>query len=97
MHKMSDIWSAITTWYLHRIKGAQQYSTVSYIFKWEVGGDCCTTVTVLKNVMSKVAHLQLVELYIINAIKKGVDFYWIRSASTAYTAPPVHNPGTRQR
>jgi len=39
-----------------------------------------TAVTVLENVMSMVADLKSVELYVTNAIKKGVDFDWIRSA-----------------
>jgi len=39
-----------------------------------------TAVTVLENVMSMVAHLESVELYVTDAIKKGVDFDWIRSA-----------------
>jgi hypothetical protein len=39
-----------------------------------------TAVIVLENVMSKVAHLESVELYVTDAIKKGVDFDWIRSA-----------------
>ena len=30
--------------------------------------------------MSMVAHLESVELYVTDAIKKGVDFDWIRSA-----------------
>ena len=33
-----------------------------------------TTVAVLENVMSMVAHLESVELYVTDAIKKGVDF-----------------------
>ena len=32
-----------------------------------------TAVTVLENVMSMVAHLELVELYVTDAVKKGVD------------------------
>ena len=39
-----------------------------------------TAVTVLENVMSMVGHLESVELYVTDAIKKGVDFEWIRSA-----------------
>lgn len=39
-----------------------------------------TAVTVLEKVMSVVAHLESVELYVTDAIKKGVDFDWIRSA-----------------
>ena len=39
-----------------------------------------TAVTVLENVMSMVAHLESVELYVTDAIKKGVGFDWIRSA-----------------
>ena len=39
-----------------------------------------TDVTLLEKVMSKVARLESVELYVTNAIKKGVDFDWIRSA-----------------
>ena len=39
-----------------------------------------TAVTVLENVMSTVAHLESVELYVTDGIKKGVDFDWIRSA-----------------
>ena len=39
-----------------------------------------TAVTVLENVMSMVAHLESVELYVTDAIKKGVDFDWIRSS-----------------
>ena len=39
-----------------------------------------TAVTVLENVMPMVAHLESVELYVTDAIKKGVDFDWIRSA-----------------
>jgi len=39
-----------------------------------------TAVTVLENVMSMVAHLESVESYVTDAIKKGVDFDWIRSA-----------------
>ena len=39
-----------------------------------------TAVTVLENVMSMVAHLDSVELYVTDAIKKGVVFDWIRSA-----------------
>jgi len=39
-----------------------------------------TAVTVLENVMSKVAHLESVELYVTYAIKKGVDFDWISLA-----------------
>jgi hypothetical protein len=39
-----------------------------------------TAVTVLENVMSVVAHFDSVELYVTDAIKKGVDFGWIRSA-----------------
>ena len=39
-----------------------------------------TAVTVLENVMSLVAHLESVELYVTDAIEKGVDFDWIRSA-----------------
>jgi len=38
-----------------------------------------TAVTVLEKVMSMVAHLESVELYVTDAIKKGVDFDWIRS------------------
>jgi hypothetical protein len=38
-----------------------------------------TAVTVLENVMSIVAHFNSVELYVTDAIKKGVDFDWIRS------------------
>jgi hypothetical protein len=37
-----------------------------------------TAVPVLENVMLKVVHL--VELYVTNDIKKGLDFGWIRSA-----------------
>ena len=37
-------------------------------------------VTVLENVLSMVAHLESVELYVTDAIKKGVEFDWIRSA-----------------
>jgi len=43
-------------------------------------GTVGTAVTVLENVMSMVAHLESVELYVTHAIKKGVDFDWIRSA-----------------
>ena len=43
-----------------------------------------TTVAVLENVMSLVAHLDSVELYVTDAIKKGVDFDWIRSASCSF-------------
>jgi len=39
-----------------------------------------TAVTVLENVLSKVAHLESVELFVTNDIKKGVDCDWIRSA-----------------
>ena len=39
-----------------------------------------TAVTVLENVMSVMAHLESVELYVTDAIKKGVDFDWTRSA-----------------
>jgi len=39
-----------------------------------------TAVIVLENVMSMVAHLQSVELYVPDDIKKGVDFDRIRSA-----------------
>jgi len=39
-----------------------------------------TAVTVLENVMSLVGHLESVELYVRDAIKKGVDFDCIRSA-----------------
>ena len=39
-----------------------------------------TAVTVLEYVMSIVAHLESVELYVTDAIKKGVDFDGIRSA-----------------
>jgi len=39
-----------------------------------------TAVTVLENVMSMVADLESVELHITDAINKGVDFDWIRSA-----------------
>ena len=38
-----------------------------------------TAVTVLENVMSKVAHFESGELYVTNAIKKAVEFDWIRS------------------
>ena len=38
-----------------------------------------TSVTVLENVMSIVAHLESVKLYVTDGIKKGVDFDWIRS------------------
>ena len=43
-----------------------------------------TAVTVLEIVMSMVAHLESVELYVTDAIKKGVDFDWIRSASCSF-------------
>jgi len=39
-----------------------------------------TAVTVLENVMSMVAHLDSVELYVTDAIMKLVGFDWIRSA-----------------
>ena len=39
-----------------------------------------TAVTVLQNMMSMVAHLESVELYVTDAIKKGVDIAWIRSS-----------------
>jgi len=39
-----------------------------------------TAVAVLENVMSMVAQLESVELYVTDALKKGVDFDWIRSA-----------------
>jgi len=39
-----------------------------------------TAVTVLENVMSMVAHLESVELYVTDARDKGVDFDRIRSA-----------------
>jgi len=39
-----------------------------------------TAVIVLENVMSMLAQLESVELYITDAIKKGVEFNWIRSA-----------------
>jgi hypothetical protein len=39
-----------------------------------------TAVTVLENVMSRVIHLESVESYITNAIKKEADFGWIRLA-----------------
>ena len=39
-----------------------------------------TAVTVLENVLSILAHLESVELYVTDDIKKGVDFDWIRSA-----------------
>jgi len=39
-----------------------------------------TAVTVLENVMSMVAHLEFVELYVTDATKKCIDFDWIRSA-----------------
>jgi len=35
-------------------------------------------VTVLENVLSKVAHLESIELYMTRAIKKEVDCGWIR-------------------
>jgi hypothetical protein len=38
-----------------------------------------TAVTVLEN-MSMVAHFDSVELYVTDAVKKGVDCEWIRSA-----------------
>jgi hypothetical protein len=37
-------------------------------------------VTVLEDVMSMAAHFDSVELYVTDAIKKGIDFDWIRSA-----------------
>ena len=43
-----------------------------------------TAVTVLENVMSRVAHLESVELYVTDAIKKGVDFDWIRSVGCSF-------------
>jgi hypothetical protein len=39
-----------------------------------------TVVTVLGYVMSKVGPLESVKLYVIDGIKKGVNFDWIRSA-----------------
>jgi hypothetical protein len=39
-----------------------------------------TAATVLENVMSMVAHLDSIELHVTDAINKGVDFDWIRSA-----------------
>jgi hypothetical protein len=39
-----------------------------------------TAATVLENVMSMVSHLDSVESHVTDAIKKGVDFDWIRSA-----------------
>jgi hypothetical protein len=39
-----------------------------------------TVVTVLENVMSKVADLETVELYVTDGIKLGVFFDWLRSA-----------------
>jgi site-specific DNA-cytosine methylase len=41
-------------------------------------------VTVLENVMSMVTHLDSVELYVTDAIKKGDDFDWIRSAGCSF-------------
>ena len=43
-----------------------------------------TAVTVLENVMSKVAHLESVELYVTDGIKKCIDFDWIRSACCSF-------------
>ena len=43
-----------------------------------------TAVTVLENMMSMVAHLESVELCVTDAIKKGVDFDWIRSAGSLH-------------
>ena len=48
-------------------------------------------VTVLKNVMSKVAHLESVELYVTDDIKKGVDFDWIRSAGCSFHCQGVED------
>jgi len=64
MQKMSDIWSAIIIWYLHRIHSSTVQSLTYPIEKlMETVG---TAVTVLENVMSLVAHL--VELYVTDAV-----------------------------
>jgi len=39
-----------------------------------------TVVTLLENMMPKVAHLESIELYIRDTIMKAVDFDWNRSA-----------------
>jgi hypothetical protein len=49
-----------------------------------------TAMTVLENVMSKVAHSEPVELYVTDAIKKRVDFDWISSAGCS-----LHYQGKR--
>jgi len=43
-----------------------------------------TAVTVLENVMSKVAQLESVELYMTHAIKKEAHFSWIRLAGSLH-------------
>jgi len=50
-----------------------------------------TAVNVLGNVTSKVVCLESFELYETNAIKKGVDFDWIRSAGCS-----VHYQGKEE-
>jgi hypothetical protein len=78
MQKMSDIWSVINTWYLHRIQGAQQYSTVAYISNLEVGVSVGTAVTVLAESENK---LRVNELYVADSIKKGISGWGIVRAN----------------
>ena len=40
MQSMSDIWSAIIDWCLHRFQGVQQDCAFSHLFNWEVGQHC---------------------------------------------------------
>jgi len=51
--------------------GTQQYSTVSYISNENLVEAVGTALTVLENVMSKVAPLESVELYITRCYKEG--------------------------
>ena len=68
---------------LHIYMGFEEHSSIVQSLTYpteklvETAG---TAVTVLENVMSVVGHLESVELYVTDAIKKGVDFDWIRSA-----------------
>jgi len=62
---------------LHKLQGVQQYSTVSYLSE-KLVETVGTAVTVLGDMISEVAHLDMVESCITGAIKESVNFDWIR-------------------
>jgi hypothetical protein len=66
-------------------------SIVVFFYSLQLVETVGTGVTVLENVMSKVAHLESVKLYVTDDMKKGVDFDLIRSAGCSLHCQGAEN------